>query len=106
MSNIGSPIDVQTLHYFSLPVSSFFSEPDGEIITYSVTTNDTETWLGINSATLEGTRQVNTANGGNMTVEMTITATDPHGQSVSSNIVVLNLMHDEDPVISALPDYH
>ena len=75
-------------------------------MTFSVTTNDTEDWLHVNSAIAEGTRPVNTANGGNMTVEMVVTATDPNGLSTDSNVALLNIMHNSDPEITALPDHH
>ena len=68
-------------------------------------TNDTETgWLTVDNANnqISGTRPVNTANDGNITVSFSVSATNSINQSVDSNSGQLNLMHDEDPVTAVI----
>ena len=79
----------------TVDASQFFSDPDGDQLSYSATSSDT----GVLTVSVSGSNVTATAVGAGMSL-VTVTATDPDGLSASHMVDVTVVPANESPVVS------
>ena len=92
-------IKAQRLHQFSLDLTAHFREDDNQALTYTHTNSASlSSWLQLNTSDqkLEGTPP----QGLDDSLNMTVTATDITGLSVTSNTFELQILTDQPPQIT------
>lgn len=92
-------VKAQRLHNFSLDLTAHFREDDNQALTYTYTNSVSHSsWLQLNTSNqkLEGTPP----QGLDDSLNMTVTATDITGLSVTSNTFELQILADHPPQIT------